>query len=43
MGRGPVPAEALKRAGLTLDNINFFELNEAFTAQSLAVLNEMKP
>lgn len=44
MGRGPVPAtkKALKRAGLTLDDIDYFELNEAFAAQSLAVVKEMK-
>lgn len=44
MGRGPVPAsqKALKRAGLELKNIDYFELNEAFAAQSLAVLTEMK-
>ena len=44
MGRGPVPAtkKALKRAGLTLDDIDYFELNEAFAAQSLAVIKEMK-
>ncbi len=44
MGRGPVPAskKALKRAGLALSDIDYFELNEAFAAQSLAVLKEMK-
>ena len=44
MGRGPVPAskKALKRAGLELSDIDYFELNEAFAAQSLAVLKEMK-
>jgi acetyl-CoA acyltransferase len=44
MGRGPVPAtkKALQRAGLSLDDIDFIELNEAFAAQSLAVLKEMK-
>jgi acetyl-CoA acyltransferase len=44
MGRGPVPAskKALERAGLTLKDIQYFELNEAFAAQSLAVLTEMK-
>jgi acetyl-CoA acyltransferase len=38
MGTGPVPAtqKALKRAGLTLDDIDLIELNEAFAAQSLA-------
>jgi acetyl-CoA acyltransferase len=44
MGRGPVPAtqKALKRAGLSLSDIDYFELNEAFAAQSLAVLKELK-
>ncbi|MDI9866993.1 MAG: 3-oxoadipyl-CoA thiolase [Flectobacillus sp.] len=38
MGIGPVPAtqKALERAGLTLDQIDIIELNEAFAAQSLA-------
>ncbi|MBL6749239.1 MAG: acetyl-CoA C-acyltransferase FadA [Nevskia sp.] len=44
MGIGPVPAtkKALQRAGLSLKDIQYFELNEAFAAQSLAVLTEMK-
>ena len=44
MGIGPVPAtqKALKRAGLELKDIEYFELNEAFAAQSLAVLKELK-
>ena len=44
MGRGPVPAskKALDRAGLTLDYIDYFELIEAFAAQALAVIKEMK-
>jgi acetyl-CoA acyltransferase len=44
MGRGPVPAskKALERAGLSLKDIQYFELNEAFAAQSLAVLTELK-
>jgi acetyl-CoA C-acetyltransferase len=43
MGIGPVPAmrKALARAGLQLDDIDLFELNEAFAAQSLAVLREL--
>jgi len=43
MGIGPVSAtqKALKRAGLTLQNIDILELNEAFAAQSLAVLKEL--
>ena len=42
MGIGPVPstALALKRAGLTLAEIDLIELNEAFAAQVLAVLRE---
>lgn len=44
MGRGPVPAsqKALQRAGLSLKDIDYIELNEAFAAQSLAVLTELK-
>jgi acetyl-CoA acyltransferase len=40
MGIGPVEAipKALKRAGLTLDDLKVIELNEAFAAQSLAVM-----
>jgi acetyl-CoA acyltransferase len=40
MGIGPVPAtqKALKRAGLTLDQIDCFEFNEAFAVQVLSVL-----
>jgi acetyl-CoA acyltransferase len=43
MGIGPVPAtkKALARAGLTLDQIDLIELNEAFGAQSLAVIKEL--
>lgn len=43
MGIGPVPASrmALKKAGLTIEHIDRVELNEAFAAQSLAVLREM--
>jgi len=43
MGMGPVPAvrKAVERAGLTLDAIDLFELNEAFAAQSLAVMREL--
>jgi acetyl-CoA acyltransferase len=42
-GIGPVPAmqKVLKRAGLTLDQIDLVELNEAFAAQVLACLREM--
>lgn len=44
MGIGPVPAvrRALEKAGLALAAIDLFELNEAFAAQSLAVLRELK-
>lgn len=44
MGIGPVPATlaALKMAGLTLEQIDLIELNEAFAAQSLAVIKELK-
>jgi acetyl-CoA acyltransferase len=44
MGRGPVPAsqKALERAGLSLEDMDYIELNEAFAAQSLAVIKEMK-
>jgi acetyl-CoA acyltransferase len=43
MGIGPVKAIplALKRAGLTLDQIDWIELNEAFAAQALAVIQEL--
>jgi len=43
MGIGPVAAthKALQRAGLSLDDIDIVELNEAFAAQSLAVLQEL--
>jgi len=42
MGIGPVPAskKALARAGITLADVGLIELNEAFAAQSLAVLYE---
>ncbi len=44
MGIGPIPAvrKALDRAGLTSDQIDLFELNEAFAAQSLAVVRELR-
>ncbi|HZJ93916.1 MAG TPA: acetyl-CoA C-acyltransferase FadA [Thiopseudomonas sp.] len=44
MGYGPVPAtqKVLKRAGLSMDDIDFVELNEAFAAQSLPVLKDLK-
>ena len=42
MGVGPVEAipKAIKAAGLTLNDINLFELNEAFASQSIAVIRE---
>lgn len=44
MGYGPVPAteKALKRAGVSIDDIDIVELNEAFAAQSLPVLKGLK-
>ena len=43
MGIGPVVAipKVLKLAGLNIDDIDLIELNEAFAAQSLAVINEL--
>jgi acetyl-CoA C-acetyltransferase len=44
MGMGPVEAmrRAVQRAGMTLDDLDAIELNEAFAAQSLAVVRELK-
>lgn len=44
MGIGPVPATevALRKAGLTMSDIDLIELNEAFAAQALAVMREWK-
>jgi 3-oxoadipyl-CoA thiolase len=44
MGMGPVPAvtKALQRAGLTVADIDLFELNEAFASQGLACMRELK-
>src|SRR5699024_1834949 len=44
MGYGPVPAtqKALKRAGLSIEDIDIVELNEAFAAQSLPVLKDLQ-
>jgi 3-oxoadipyl-CoA thiolase len=44
MGMGPVPASAMamKKAGLPVGRIDLIELNEAFAAQALAVIGEMK-
>jgi acetyl-CoA C-acetyltransferase len=43
MGIGPVPAtqKALKRAGLTLNDISLIELNEAFASQALACIHDL--
>lgn len=43
MGIGPVPSsqKALKRAGLSIEDIGRIELNEAFASQSLACINEL--
>ena len=43
MGMGPVPAsqKVLKRAGLSLNDIDVIELNEAFASQSLACIREL--
>jgi acetyl-CoA C-acetyltransferase len=44
MGIGPVPAvrKVLDRAGLTVADVDLFELNEAFAAQSVAVVRELQ-
>ena len=44
MGVGPIPAskKALEKAGLTVDDIDLFEANEAFAAQSVAVGRELQ-
>lgn len=43
MGEGPIPAtqKALAKAGLTIDEIDIFELNEAFASQSIAVTTQL--
>jgi acetyl-CoA C-acetyltransferase len=43
MGMGPVPSvrKALSKAGLTVDDVDLFELNEAFAAQAIAVGKEL--
>ena len=43
MGIGPVPAtqKVLQKAGLTLDYMDVIELNEAFSAQSLACIRQL--
>jgi acetyl-CoA C-acetyltransferase len=44
MGMGPVEAmrKALRRAGLSMEDLDLIELNEAFAAQSIAVVRELK-
>jgi len=44
MGLGPIPAirKALKKANMTIDQIDIIELNEAFASQSLACIRELK-
>jgi acetyl-CoA acetyltransferase family protein len=44
MGLGPIPAtkKALERAGLTIGDIGLVELNEAFAAQAIACIRELK-
>jgi acetyl-CoA C-acetyltransferase len=44
MGMGPVEAirKALRRANLSIDDMDLIELNEAFAAQSIAVVRELK-
>jgi acetyl-CoA acetyltransferase family protein len=44
MGIGPVPAAgmALQKAGLTMNQIDFVELNEAFAAQAIAVVRDLR-
>ena len=44
MGHGPVPStmKALEKANMKIEDIELVEANEAFSAQSLAVLNDLK-
>ena len=44
MGIGPVPAtqKALKRAGLSVNNLDLIELNEAFASQAIACMQELE-
>ena len=44
MGLGPIPAvrKALARAKWNIEDIDLFEINEAFAAQSIAVIKELK-
>jgi acetyl-CoA acetyltransferase len=43
MGIGPVPAsrKVLERAGLTIDDIDLIELNEAFASQAIACIRQL--
>jgi acetyl-CoA acetyltransferase len=43
MGVGPIPAvrKALQRAGLTIEDIDIVELNEAFASQAIVVMREL--
>jgi len=44
MGLGPIPATnlALKKAGWEINDVDLFEINEAFAAQSIAVIKDLK-
>ena len=44
MGLGPIPAVnmALKKAGWKIEDVDLFEINEAFAAQSIAVIKDLK-
>ena len=44
MGLGPIPAtnKALKIAGWKISDVDLFEINEAFAAQSIAVIKDLK-
>ncbi|MDC0250372.1 acetyl-CoA C-acetyltransferase [Candidatus Pelagibacter sp.] len=44
MGLGPIPSvkEALNKAGWSINDVDLFEINEAFAAQSIAVIKELK-
>jgi len=44
MGLGPIPAvkEALDKADWNINDVDLFEINEAFAAQSIAVIKELK-
>jgi acetyl-CoA C-acetyltransferase len=44
MGLGPIPAvkEALNKASWSIEDVDLFEINEAFAAQSIAVIRDLK-